>query len=348
MINYLYMKSKATLKELAKELGVSTSTVSKALSDSPEISEATKRKIKEFAQLRNYKPNSVAKNLKSKRTYTIGVILPNILNPFFAKVFSGIEKYANKKGYNLITCTSNESLVKEKQMLEMLDNGAIDGFVLALAKETQKENNLTHLKEVIKGGTPIVLFDRISNELKCDKVIVDDYESGLHATQYLINTGCKKIAILSTIDNLSVGDLRAKGFFDAMKINNLLVEDKFVLLAQSQEEFDSKIEALLDEQPDGVFALNEHVSVACMKLALKKGFKIPDDISIIGFADGLWSKRMTPSLSTVSQHAPEIGQKAAELLINRIEQEIDTEELINYQTEIIKTELRKRDSVRKL
>lgn len=342
------MKSKATLKELAKELGVSTSTVSKALSDSPEISEVTKRKIKEFAQLRNYKPNSVAKNLKNKRTHTIGVILPNILNPFFAKVFSGIEKYANKRGYNLITCTSNESLTKEKQMLEMLDNGAIDGFVLALAKETQKENNLEHLKQVIKGGTPIVLFDRIANELKCDKVIVDDYESGFHATQYLIDTGCKRIAIVSTIENSSVGDLRAKGYFEALAKNQRDSDSDLILLAQEEKEFDSKIEALLDEKPDGIFALNEHVSVATMKLALKKGFRIPDDLSIIGFADGLWSRRMTPSLSTVSQHAPEIGQKAAELLIDRIEQEIDSEELIVYKTEIIKTELRKRDSVRKL
>ena len=342
------MKSKATLKELAKELGVSTSTVSKALSDSPEISEVTKRKIKEFAQLRNYKPNSVAKNLKNKRTHTIGVILPNILNPFFAKVFSGIEKYANKRGYNLITCISNESLTKEKQMLEMLDNGAIDGFVLALAKETQKENNLEHLKQVIKGGTPIVLFDRIANELKCDKVIVDDYESGFHATQYLIDTGCKRIAIVSTIENSSVGDLRAKGYFEALAKNRRDSDSDLILLAQEEKEFDSKIEALLDEKPDGIFALNEHVSVATLKLALKKGFRVPEDLSIIGFADGLWSKRMTPSLSTVSQHAPEIGQKAAELLINRIEQEIDSEELIVYKTEIIKTELRKRDSVRKL
>lgn len=342
------MKSKATLKELAKELGVSTSTVSKALSDSPEISEVTKRKIKEFAQLRNYKPNSVAKNLKNKRTHTIGVILPNILNPFFAKVFSGIEKYANKRGYNLITCISNESLTKEKQMLEMLDNGAIDGFVLALAKETQKENNLEHLKQVIKGGTPIVLFDRIANELKCDKVIVDDYESGFHATQYLIDTGCKRIAIVSTIENSSVGDLRAKGYFEALAKNQRDSDSDLILLAQEEKEFDSKIEALLDEKPDGIFALNEHVSVATLKLALKKGFRVPEDLSIIGFADGLWSRRMTPSLSTVSQHAPEIGQKAAELLINRIEQEIDSEELIVYKTEIIKTELRKRDSVRKL
>ena len=342
------MKSKATLKELAKALGFSTSTVSKALSDSPEISEQTKRKIKEFAQLKNYKPNSIAKNLKNQRSYTIGVILPNILNPFFAKVFSGIEKYANEKGYNLITCTSNESLHKEKQMLEMLDNGAIDGFILALAQETQKENNVNHLKDVLRGGTPIVLFDRISNELKCDKVIVDDYDSALHATNYLLETGAKKIALCSTINNLSVGKLRVKGYEDALVNKKINLDPNLMVLTSSESAFDAALEKVWLQKPDAVFALDEHASVATMKAVLQKGWQVPTDVSLIGFADGLWSKRLTPSLSTVSQHAPEIGEKAAALLIKRIEEEFDPETPRIYVTEVIKTELRKRDSVKKL
>lgn len=342
------MKSKATLKELAIALGVSTSTVSKALSDSPEISEQTKRKIKEFAQLKNYKPNSIAKNLKNQRAYTIGVILPNILNPFFAKVFSGIEQYANEKGYNLITCTSNESLQKEKQMLEMLDNGAIDGFILALAQETQKENNINHLKDVLRGGTPIVLFDRISNELKCDKVIVDDYDSALNATDYLLETGAKKIALCSTIHNLSVGKLREKGYEDALMNKGFVLDTHLMLLTENESDFDASLENVLQEKPDAIFALDEHASVAAMKAVLKRGWQVPNDVALIGFADGLWSRRLTPSLSTVSQHAPEIGQKAAALLIKRIEEEFDPEAQRIYVTEVIKTELRKRDSVKKL
>lgn len=342
------MKTKATLKEIAKELGVSTSTVSKALSDSPEISEQTKRKIKEFAKLKNYKPNSVAKNLKSKKSFTIGVVLPNILNPFFAKVFSGIEQFANSKGYNLITCTSNESIEKERQMLEMLDNGSIDGFVIALAEETQKLNNLDHLNDIIRGGTPIVLFDRIAPELKCDKVIVDDKESGEKAAQYLIDIGCKKIALLSTIDNLSVGKLRAEGFLNKLKLNNINVKSDLILLTDNEQEFDSSVERVLSFKPDAIFALDEHASVMSLRMAVKNGFKIPEEISIIGFADGVWSKRLIPSLSTISQHAPEIGQKAAELIINRIEEKVDSESQRIYKTEIIKTELRKRDSVKKI
>jgi LacI family transcriptional regulator len=343
------MKSKATLKELAKELGVSISTVSKALSDSPEISEFTKIKIKEFAQLKNYKPNSVAKNLKSQRSYTIGVILPNILNPFFAKVFSGIEKYANQKGYNLITCTSNESIKKEKEILDLLDNGSIDGFVMALAEETQKENNTEHIKGVLKGGTPIVLFDRISPELKCDKVIVNDFESAIQATQYLHQTKCKKIALLSTIENLSVGKLRRKGFEAVFNNLSTPINTDLILLTENEEEFDLKIDDFFKHhQFDAIFALDEHASVTAMKKALQLGKKIPEDLSIIGFADGLWSRRLTPSLTTVSQHAPEIGEKAAELLINRIEKEFDPEEEQKYFTETIATELIKRDSVKKL
>jgi LacI family transcriptional regulator len=343
------MKSKATLKELALALGVSTSTVSKALSGSPEISEATKQKIKEFAQLKNYKPNSIAKNLKNQKTFTIGVILPNILNPFFAKVFSGIEKFANSKSYNLITCISNESFKKETQMLEMLDNGSVDGIILAIAQETQDKNITSHLDSLIKGGTPLVLFDRIADEIKCDKVIVDDLDSGYNATKYLLHNGNKKIALLSTIANLSVGKLRIDGFRSAFKTENSACNENLVYAKDTQEDFDGNIVSfLLNNRPDAIFATDEHASVSAHKICLQNGWHIPNDIEIIGFADGNWSRRLTPSLSTISQHAPEIGQKAAELLINRIETVKDSESITYYETAVIKTELRKRDSVKKL
>ena len=159
------MKAKATLKQIAKELNVSVSTVSKALNDSPEISEQTKIKIKEYAKLKNYKPNVIGLNLKNRKTKTIGVIIPNILNSFFAKVFSGIEKVADENGYNVIMCISNESLEKEAHTLEMLSNGTIDGFVLSISEEAQKQHEYNHFKEIISEGTPIVLFDRTTDEL---------------------------------------------------------------------------------------------------------------------------------------------------------------------------------------
>ena len=340
------MKAKATLKQIAKEFEVSISTVSKALSDSPEISEATKIKIQEYAKLQNYKPNSIAKNLKNQRTNTIGVIIPNILNPFFAKVFSGIEKAALAKGYNVITGISNESHDKEMQVMDMLNNGTIDGFIVSVAEETQSKKEYQHFKEIINSGTPIVMFDRVAEGIVCDKVIVDDFESSFDATQHLIKLGSKKIALLSTIGNLSVGQLRVEGYQKALEVNKIKMEPNLLVIENDIESFDTKLASLFqNEKVDAVFALDEHASTMAMKLAIKKGIKIPEQLNIIGFADGVWSKRLTPSLSTVSQHAPEIGAKAAELLINKLNTK---DEFYQHQTVVIKTELRQRESTRRL
>lgn len=343
------MRPKATLKQIAKELGVSVSTVSKALSNSPEISEPTKIKVQEFAKLKNYKPNNIAVNLKSKRSKTIGVIIPNILNPFFAKVFSGIEKAANARGYNVITCISNESLKKEITAMDMLSNGTIDGFILSVADETQKEHEFKHFKDAIADDIPIVMFDRISEDVNCDKVIVDDFDSAVNAVSHLIKTGCKNIALISNIDNLSVGQLRAEGYLEALKANGVAINEDLILRCESTEELEEKFPAFFDikgKKIDGVFALEESASVTAHKAVLKAGFRIPEDVQLIGFADGVWSRRLTPSLSTVSQHGPEIGEAAAETLINRLESK-EGEEL-PYETKVIKTELRQRDSTKKL
>lgn len=340
------MKSKATLKQIAKELHVSVSTVSKALNDSPEISEQTKIRVKEYAKLKNYKPNIIGLNLKNRKTKTIGVIIPNILNSFFAKVFTGIEKVAESKGYNVITCISNESLEKEINTLEMLSNGTIDGFILSISEEAQKLQEFGHFNEIINDGTPIVMFDRISDQVECDKVIVDDFDSSINATQHLIDLGCKKIALFSVIDNLSVGKLRAEGYFEAFKKNNIAINSDLVILTDSEDDFDQKAALLFKENKiDGIFALDEHASVASIKMGLKNGYKIPEELSIIGIADGAWSRRLTPSLSTVSQHGPEIGEAAANLLIAKLESK---EEGYTYKTTVIKTELRQRESTRKL
>jgi len=340
------MKSKATLKQIAKELGVSVSTVSKALNDSPEISEPTKIRVQEYAKLKNYKPNVIGLNLKNRSTRTIGVILPNILNQFFAEVFSGIEKIADVNGYKVITCISNETLEKEISALEMLSNGSIDGFILSISEEAQKLEQFGHFKSIINEGTPIVMFDRIANEVNCDKVIVDDLDSAVNATEHLLKTGCKKIALFSAIDNLSVGKLRVQGFYKAFEKNKLKVDKNLILLTETVEDFDSKVNTFFKNNKfDAVFALDEHASVTAMKLGIKNGLKIPEELSIIGFADGVWSRRLTPSLTTVSQHGPEIGEVATTMLIKKLESK---EEVYNHKTTIIKTELRQRESTKKL
>jgi LacI family transcriptional regulator len=341
------MKIRATLKQIAKELDVSVSTVSKALNDSPEISEQTKTRIKEYAKLKNYKPNVIGLNLKNRKTKTIGVIIPNILDSFFAKVFSGIEKIADKKGYNVIMCISNESLEKEVRIIDMLSNGTIDGFILSISEEAQKLKEYNHLKDIINEGTPIVIFDRIVDEVACDKVIVDDFDSALNATQHLINTGCKNIALFSSVDNLSVGKLRSEGYLQALKNNNITINPNLIIRTDSESDLKNKIETVFDTNTiDGIFAVVENDSVAALRISQKKGYKVPEEVSIIGFADGiLASRRLSPSLSTLSQYGVEIGEAAAKLMINRLESK---EENLPFETVIIKTELRERESTRKL
>jgi LacI family transcriptional regulator len=230
--------------------------------------------------------------------------------------------------------------------MDMLNNGTIDGFIVSVAEETQSKKEYHHFKDIINSGTPIVMFDRVAESIVCDKVIVDDFESAYDATQHLVALGSKKIALLSTIGNLSVGQLRFEGYEKALETKQLRVDPKLLIIENDLEVFDAKLAQLIaTEKVDAFFALDEHASTMAMKLAIKKGIKIPEELNIIGFADGVWSKRLTPSLSTVSQHAPEIGAKAAELLINKLNTK---DEFYQHQTVVVKTELRQRESTRKL
>ena len=189
-----------TLKQLSKELNVSISTVSKALNDSHEIGKDTIKRVKELANYYNYKPNKIAVNLKSGKTKTIGVIIPSILNNFFAQVLFGIEKVAAKEGFDIITCISNESFKKEVSNVQVLSNGSIDGFIVAIAEQTQIKKDFKHFNQAIQQGTPIVMFDRVTDAINCDKVVVDDFEAAYQATKHLIDLKCKNLAIVSTID----------------------------------------------------------------------------------------------------------------------------------------------------
>ena len=190
------------------------------------------------------------------------------------------------------------------------------------------------------------MFDRITDEVNCDKVVVDDLDSAFNATHHLINSGCKKIALFSAIDNLSVAKLRVKGYKNALEKNNIQLENDLVLLCDSIEDFDAKIDNFFKNNTiDAVFGLDEHSSATAIKMGLKYGYKIPENLSVIGFADGVWSRRLSPSLSTVSQHGPEIGEAAAKMLIEKLESK---EEEYTYRTQVIKTELRQRESTRKV
>jgi LacI family transcriptional regulator len=346
------MKRKVTLKQIARELDVSISTVSKALRNSVEISEDTREKVQAFAKLYNYRPNNIALSLKNRKTKTIGIIIPEIVHHFFSKVIRGIELVANKRGYNVIVGLSNESFSKEVINMEMLANGSIDGFILSVSKETLKLQDYHHFTETINQGMPIVMFDRVVNEINCDKVIVDDLKGSKKVVNKLVENGCKTIAIITTKDYVSVGKLRTQGYLEALEAHNIkpkadliLKVDDNLVSDENLEVLEQEIEHMLKNNPkiDGIFAVNELYAISAMKVAKKLKRNIPEDIQVVGFTDGVLSKHASPSLTTVSQHAQEMGEKAAHLLIDNLEVEEEEE---TYQTVVIETELIERDSTK--
>lgn len=342
------MRRKVTLKQIAKELDVSISTVSKSLRDSPEISEDTRQKVQAFAKLYNYKPNNIALSLKNRKTKTIGIIIPEIVHHFFATVISGIEQVANEFGYSVVVCLSNESFDKEVINMEMLANGSIDGFIMSLSKETQYKGDFHHITEVMSQGMPVVLFDRVTNEVLCDKVIIDDKMAAYNAVQTLINLGKKKIALVTTVDYVSVGKLRTDGFTKAILDNDLPFNEDLIIKIEDIDNCEIKIGKLMEDRAiDAVLAVNELFAVTIIKTANKLGLKVPDDLSVIAFTDGIISQYSTPTITTVSQNGIRMGQKAAKMLIDRIEAEeleFEAEEL--YRTEVIETNLIERESTK--
>ena len=343
------MKPKMTLKKIANELGLSISTVSKALKNDKDISKENREKVQAFAKFYNYRPNSVALSLKHKKTKTIGVIIPEIVHHFFAKVISGIEEVANSKEYNVIIGVSNESLAKEAINMEMLIDGSIDGFIISLSKETLLKQDYHHLEETQNRNIPIVMFDRVVEGIDCDKIIIDDREAGRMAVQKLIDIGCKKILLLTTMDYLHIGRLRTEGYMEALNTNGLEYDDELVLkigeLGDSEEEqriLETRINLVFEKHPDidGIFGVNEIYAVTALNVARLRGLKVPEELSVIGFSDGILSKYARPHLTTISQHGIIIGKLAAKTLIERLEKD----ENIPYITQLVKTELIIRDS----
>ncbi len=335
------LKQKITLKHIAKELDVSISTVSKALKNSEEISRDTKERIQAFAKLYNYKPNNIAISLKNKRTKNIGVIIPDIVHHFFTTVVRGIEKYANAKGYNVIVCLSDESFDKEVINMEMLANGSIDGFIMSLSAGTEKKKDFNHLREVTEQGIPLVLFDRVTNEIRCDKVVIDDILGAYLATEKLLKEGRKKIALLTTEDFFSVSKNRNLGYEKALRDFGLAVEEMYILRLPFMDIDEKKIADFLNNiAPDAVLSVNEIFGIHCMRVLQRKGLKVPEDVSIIGFTDGLLARHANPSLTSVAQHGEKMGETAAEMLIERVEREDET----NYRTEIIQPTIIARES----
>ncbi len=320
------MRSKITLKELAGLLNVSVSTVSKALHNSSEIGPKTIQRVKELAALHNYRPNPTAVNLKSSKSGTIGVIIPNISNSFFARVLLGIEAQAQVSGLQVITYISNESLSREKQITELLSAGFVDGVLIAISEETQKKGDYDHLFHLLEYDIPMVLYDRIDINIKVDKVGVDDEKSFYEATKLLHDRKVEKIALASAIHHLGVGQRRIVGYRKALENAGVPVNDQHIITASKSIKLTEKIKELLITQKPGAVLCTDFVSsMLVSRAAYENNLRIPDDLKIIGFLTDDIAPFLSPSISYIEQNPEEIGREALNLLVTRIENKTPTD-----------------------
>ncbi|MFS4456145.1 LacI family DNA-binding transcriptional regulator [Maribacter sp. 2304DJ31-5] len=330
-------KGRVTIKDIAKALNISASTVSRALKDHPAIKKETKQAVVKLAKKLKYHPNLLAISLLQKKTHTIGVIVPEITSHFFSTIITGIQSVLSPAGYNISISLSNESYDEEVAIVEKMAKSQIDGVLVSPASSTKKYK---HFKALQKNGIPLVVFDRDCPGLNVDKVLVDDYDGAFQAVEYLIKSGCKNIAHISGPPELSISKHRLNGYIDALKKNNMpiLPENIVHVAGFSHEDGIGPSESLLKSQTplDAIFAVNDSIAIAAMHTAKKLGFKIPDDISIIGFDDEPHSSYFVPALSTVWQPAYSVGMLSARLLLKHLQ---DSEEISGYREEIFRPEL---------
>lgn len=329
-----------TIKDIAKELGVSVSTVSRALQDHPDISAPTKVMVKECAKRLRYKPNLMASNLRTSKNNTIGVVIPELNHHFFASVLDGIEQTANEYGYNILICQSHEDVEKEQQNVQMLLNGRVAGMLVGVSKETQR---LQHLQDVINSSIPLVLYDRPCPSLACDQVVSDDYAGAYNAVEYLIQTGCKRIMYFSSPMQLEVAHRRYQGWRDALSRYGLNVEGGAILTCDTRAQAIIETPNVMKQQnpPDAIFCVNDNCAAGVLYAAQMLGLKIPDDLAICGFSDAPLCRTTSPMLTTVEQHGVEIGKRAMLRLLKRL----DGDQRI-AQTEMVHTDLIVRETTR--
>lgn len=340
------MKSRqVTIKDIARELNISPSTVSRALKDHPDISPETKKLVNELAKKLNYEPNTIALSLRSQKTNTIGVIIPEIVHFFFSTIISGIEEVAYDAGYTVMVCQSNESYEKEVIDTKALLSHRVDGFLVSYSRETK---NFDHFKEVDSRNIPIVFFDRIPKGIEAPKIIIDDEQAASSATLHLIDQGCKKIAHLAGPLTLQISQKRLKGYKDALLKYNLEVNDSYIIDCGhgTKEEGYTCMKQLLDSKdiPDAVFANNDIAAYGAMIAIKEAGLRIPEDISVVGFSNWQFSSLIEPQLSSVSQPGLEMGRTAAKILIEELKSKEDVKKDI---TKVLPTNLVVRSSSNK-
>lgn len=335
-----------TLKQIAENLGISITTVSKALKNYPDVSKKTKARVKDEAKKLNYKPNVFAVNLRTRRSRTVGLIIPEVVHHFFSTVVNGIIEYAEKKGYLVIILQSNESFKLEKRQIDLLISKRVDGIMISLASTT---TDISHLQEVKELEIPLVMFDKISKLIDCSKIIINDREAAYKATKHLIDSGCKRIAHFrgALLPQNSID--RFLGYKKALEDHGLTYDSSLVYICDRVDYEDGITAAkqLLKDHDDidGIFTITDLVAIGAISVFNDRGIQVPNDISIMGFSNSFISSAITPSLSTVDQPGYEMGKKTFKVLLKEMNAK---KEGVPFEpiTKVLKTKIIKRNSTK--
>lgn len=325
-----------TIIDIARELNLSKSTVSRALTGHPKVKAATREAVLALAGKLDYQRNMLAINLVRSQSNTLGVIVPEFVTAFFPQVIIGAQEEAARTGYNIIISQSNESYETEVANAQVMLANRVDGLMVSLTKETR---NFDHLKIFQRKGIPIVFFNRVCEEMQVPKVVVDDYDGAFKAVEHLIRTGKKRIAHLAGPDSLLVSRKRLSGYLDALRqYNQPIVEELIIPYDLTVEKVKIYVKHLLEleEPPDALFAINDPTAIEAMQIIKKKGLRIPQDIAVVGFSNDYASALIEPSLTTVAQPMREIGRSAVQLLLDQLDREVCDWKAI---TRTLKTEL---------
>lgn len=325
-----------TLSDIAKELNISASTVSRALNNHPDVNQSTKDLVKNLAHEMGFVPNPIARSLRKNSTSTIGVIVPEIKHDFFSSAISGIEEIAYRSGYTIIVCQSNESYERECINTKALINHRVAGMIVSISQSTQ---NSDHFNEIIKRGIPLIFFDRVCKDVNAHKVIIDDRKSAYNAVKYLTESGYKRIAHFAGPASLDICSLRKNGYMDACNEAGLDLGESLIFYGGLHENDGySSMEKILDNkiEIDAIFAVNDPVAVGAFQKIKEAGLKIPGDIGIVGFSNNIITNLVDPPLTTINQPSFNMGKRAAEMLLERIN---NPGQIIEPRTEVLEAEL---------
>lgn len=326
------------MKDIARELGISVATVSRALKNSPRISEERRALIQQFAKEHNFVPNAIAESLRYARVQplkVIGVIIPEFAHFYFSTVLAGIEEEAYSRGYRIMVAQSEERYEKEVKICQSFYEIKVCGIIVSQAKDTQKYD---HFKMLQDAGLPLVFYDRICTGVNASRVVVDDYMGAFNAVSYLIETGCSRIAYYGAAMNLEISKNRFNGYKDALLKHGLKYNPSLNYICDNRDDAETITPDVLQSPtpPDGFFAVNDDTAIGILYTAKRMGFKIPEDISICGFTNGQRAVACDPMLTTVEQRGKRVGEEAAAILIDQVEGHINPDQIVRR---VVRTKL---------